>query len=304
MKISVLLWTILPTLILAGFNNVLGSEKERFARAIGGRPISRGRYPWLVLLRATIVTHKLFGIIPIRHKHIYCGGSVLNDRWIVTAAHCFKEEGSEARRIQRWKVRLATSNLRMDPLERVRHVLGQLFDRSDWVQWEITADRLVVHPEYDSEDSWKNDIALVHLKRPVPSGDDYSPIRRINLPDQGDNSFPTVGQNCVTQGWGCTSQGDGPSSTARLLRLPIYSNDQCRDQYHMINMDNRVCAGYRNGGVGVCAGDSGSPLVCDKDGESVLVGVVSFTSRNEPSRYPAVSTRVSQYVDWIHSVIN
>ncbi|XP_050397260.2 serine protease 1 [Patella vulgata] len=293
--------TVISLFWLTG--DTVTGNKVRYERAIGGRPISRGQWPWLVVLRATITTQTLFGIIPIRHKHIYCGGSVLNDRWVVTAAHCFKEPGSQARRPHKWEVRLATISLRMNPLERIRHVLGQIFHRSDWVQWEIDVERIVIHPQYDSADSWANDIALVKLERSVPSGVSYSAIRRIKLPVQGDNSFPSVGQTCVAKGWGCTHNGEGPSSVARELELPIYGDSQCRHQYQLNTMSKRICAGYRNGGVGVCAGDSGSPLVCERDGDYVLVGIVSFTSRDDPELYPAVSTRVSDYVQWINTTL-
>uniref|UniRef100_A0A0L8GY46 Peptidase S1 domain-containing protein n=1 Tax=Octopus bimaculoides TaxID=37653 RepID=A0A0L8GY46_OCTBM len=67
---------------------------------------------------------------------------------------------------------------------------------------------------------------------------------------------------------------------------------------------NKVCAGVTNGSVGLCKGDSGSPLVCKVDGREKVVGISSYVSSNRPSYYPAAFTKVSSYLEWIRKVIS
>ncbi|XP_005090183.1 transmembrane protease serine 6 [Aplysia californica] len=295
----VLLWTLLVVQCHGHKHNI---QADRVKRTIGGESFSRGTWPWLALLRATIVTNRLFGFFPVSHYHLYCGGVLISDRWILSAAHCFTENGEPARRPWNWEARLASVRLRPSIRERVLDVVGRVFDQNELRQWEISLDRIVVHPGYNASSLFSDDIALVRLSRPVPNPRRFSLIQNVTLPDANDNSFPMPGEVCVTKGWGCTARGGGPSTRAHQVEMPIYPASNCLNSYNLITMERRLCAGHRNMNIGVCRGDSGSPLVCRRGNDYVLAGIVSFTSRQRPESFPAVFTKVTDYIPWIEQV--
>ncbi|XP_053379053.1 tryptase-like [Mercenaria mercenaria] len=273
---------------------------SRQKRVIGGTEISKGHSPWLVSLHGKIVTERLFGIIPIRHRHVYCGGSLLNDRYVLTAAHCF----DSGRDVDEWEVRLATVDLKVALADRFMDFLGKTLGKKDWRIWEIDVSKIIIHPGYNKNDLWYQDIAIVKLEDPVPSGPRFEHIKRIQLPDGFDFSFPAKGSNCHMAGWGCTAAGGGISRYAMSVQLPILDDTECGYYYNLRTMFGRLCAGFKsssNSG-GICPGDSGGPLVCQNYlGEWTQVGIASFTSKARPEKFPAVFTRVSDYVTWIKS---
>ncbi|KFZ57578.1 Chymotrypsin-like protease CTRL-1, partial [Antrostomus carolinensis] len=149
--------------------------------------------------------------------------------------------------------------------------------------------------------TFNNDITLLKLSSPAQLGPRVSPIclAPANL------ALPTNLQ-CVTTGWGRTNPNCANGPSARHLRLqqftlPLISSSQCMQYWGNRITSAMLCAG----GVGAssCQGDSGGPLVYQNGNVWTLIGIVSWGTSNCNVRTPAMYTRVSQFRNWIDSVV-
>ncbi|KAG1933967.1 serine protease [Pimephales promelas] len=104
-------------------------------------------------------------------------------------------------------------------------------------------------------------------------------------------------------GWGTLQAGGEPSDTLQEIMLPIVNNSACYNAYGGGITSEMICAGFLNvAGKSSCQGDSGGPMVIRNSSRWVQSGIVSFgAQRCDDPRYPSVSTRVSQFQDWIKS---
>ena len=91
--------------------------------------------------------------------------------------------------------------------------------------------------------------------------------------------------------------------------IPILSNEECKTKhtsekdYNSIS-DDMICAGYNDGGVDACNGDSGGPLMCEReDGSVYLPGIISWGYECAEKDTPGVYTKNANYLDWIHQTI-
>lgn len=214
----------------------------------------------------------------------FCGGSILNANWIVTAAHCLADSATVSKAV----IFAGCVNI----------------GNPDKDCQKRTIAKYVIHKLYVGKgyDLAPYDIGLVKVNTQYY----YSPsIRAVELPVPKSN--PTG--DATAYGWGSTSKTN-TIVTPKVLQtvvLPIITIKQCEDAIGYpknlnIHRENNLCAGPLTGAKGICKGDSGGPLVQKVNNQDVLVGISSWTKfpcgqKNGPS----VFLKVSDVVDWINS---
>lgn len=241
-------------------------------RIIGGQPAQAGEFPWVVAL------------INKNSGQQFCGGALIAEQWILTAAHCFfnkqNQQDTFAKDIQ---IRLGTVN--------VVDGSGQTLD----------VRRLINHPSYNLGQSNDNDIALLELATVANVGLNTIGLIAVITPEE-EATLAAPGKQATIAGWGSTTtDGKTYSNTLNKIGIPLVSHQQCRQDGFT---DNMLCAGGV-AGEDSCSGDSGGPLFVPKDDRSfVQVGLSSFgPSPCAAANQYGVYTRVSRYRSWINEQI-
>ncbi|XP_066230235.1 kallikrein-7-like [Saccopteryx leptura] len=223
-----------------------GSDTEN--RIIDGVPCPRGSHPWQVAL--------------LKGSQLHCGGVLINQQWVLTAAHCKMSE---------YNVHLGSDQLSTGRAQRIR------------------ATKSFVHPSYSTE-THVNDIMLVKLGHPARLS---SAVNTINLPTHCD----PPGTSCTVSGWGTITSPDVTyPSKLMCTDIKLISFDDCKQVYKDLLAKSMLCAGIPNSKTNACNGDSGGPLVC----KGTLQGLVSWGTFpcGQPND-PGVYTQVCKYMDWI-----
>jgi len=245
-------------------------------RIVGGEEASPGEWPWIVVFAAA--DGSSVG---------NCSGTLVADRWVVTAAHCVDGSNTDSLSVVIGEHRINSGSIVSDN------------DDFDDIRKNLELESIILHEGFDWS-NYNHDIALLKLKEPV----DLSVYTPACLPDRG-ASF--TGETAWVYGWGRTETGGGNAETLRETTQTILSNEECLTRegdlhgftYFMDGSltDNMICG--EAAGQDSCQGDSGGPFTVEVSGQHHLVGVVSWGWGCALDGLPGVYSSVSYHREWI-----
>lgn len=242
-------------------------------KIVGGRNSIMGAYPWQVMFWTD--TRKSF-----------CGGSLLNDQWVLTASHCFHRGDI--------------------PIDEVEVKLGKYDIEQVEPQQVVTTIADVYHHPNFQAGTFDNDIALVQLASRVPFTDYIQPVCLGDSATLERDFFTTEGVRLGTvTGWGQLTEGlNALPRFMQEVRLPIVDHELCKGSTTYVVTDNMFCAGYKQDIVGdACQGDSGGPFVVQQNRSWYLIGIVSWGVGCGRRDHYGYYTKVTNYHNWIKEKI-
>lgn len=239
--------------------------KKPQLRIIGGDNAAISDFPWQVCF------------LP---GDYLCGGSILSEKWIITAAHCTFDNNDEDIDVAEMKVVVGTST----PF---KIGAGKTYKIKNFYRLE----------DYDINEELY-DLALLEIEGSI----DLTNVSSIELISSEDIEKGALDPGVLgwVSGWGVTSiRNSSISTTLQKVQLPVVSSEAASLVWGNID-ESFLMAGYRFGNKDACRGDSGGPFIVEVDGEYKLAGVVSWgaTDCNSYGAY----TRVSTYETWIRRI--
>jgi len=232
-------------------------KANKIQKIVGGQTTEENEYPWQVGISGE-------GSDP------FCGGSLISNKHVLTAAHCAQSSGD-------YYVLLGDHSL------------------SDSEEKRVKVCNIKNHPAYD-DDTFDYDFSVLTLCEEVEFNDKISPVC---LPKIEGQVTQYEGKDAIVSGWGTLSNdGIRPDKLQDVTVKTMSNYDCCRESYYFCSQitDSMICAS--NPGSDSCQGDSGGPMVtADSNGIYTLIGVVSWGfGCVEP---PGVYARVTNQLSWI-----
>ncbi|XP_053320312.1 acrosin-like [Spea bombifrons] len=238
-------------------------------RVVEGKNAEPGSWPWMVSIQE-----------PYKDTYVHlCGGVILDDLWVLTAAHCFIYRDKE---YSSWRLVFGATKLSNVGIKAQIRTIQQKIQHKDYI------------PE-----SEQNDIVLLRLNKAIIF-DDYT--QPACLPAKQEVLGKMTG--CYIAGWGVIKEtSTEPSNILQEAPVNLIPVEHCNspNMYNGAVGDYNLCAGYEQGGIDSCQGDGGGPLMCKQNKAKfyTVVGIASWGSGCGQKQRPGVYTSTQYYLEWI-----
>ncbi|GLD63533.1 suppressor of tumorigenicity 14 protein homolog [Lates japonicus] len=241
-----------------------GTRPYKLNRIVGGQNAELGEWPWQVSLHFMTYGH-------------VCGASIISDRWLLSASHCFVTSDPKNHVASNWQTYSGMQ-------DQYKH---------EGVQ-RRPLNRIISHPDYNQM-TFDYDIALLELSEPLEFTNTIQPIC---LPSSS-HVFP-AGMACWVTGWGALREGGQKAQLLQKASVKIINDTVCNVVTEGQVTSRMLCSGFLAGGVDACQGDSGGPLACfEESGKWFQAGIVSWGEGCARRNKPGVYSRVTKLREWI-----
>ncbi|XP_049313863.1 trypsin alpha-3-like [Bactrocera dorsalis] len=241
---------VLQLILSLAFGHAYG--QQMFERIVDGRAVTQKIYPYFVRLHY--------------RRDFICGGSLVRNNAVLTAAHCVKDHNVKALRVHANTINLGDTGV-------VRTI------KSKWV------------PKEYNKHTLNNDVAVLILSSAIWS----APVIPLH------KSAVAVGTSCLVIGHGRTKENGVVSKQLQEIRVPVMSRKVCQHKYlgKFVITQSMMCAAERGNKHAPCKGDSGGPMICN----GKQAGIVSWGKSCGRLKYPDVYTDISQVNGFIKYVL-
>jgi len=244
------------------------SADKQAGRIVSGWNADEGEWPWIAAL--------------MNNGRQFCGGSLIDDKHILTAAHCVAHMSRYD--VANLKVRLGDYKIKTAGETKI---------------FESKAARVVRHKEFTQQTLHK-DVAIITMEEPVPAS--FTKVRPVCLPTGNDQY---TAKTATVIGWGSLRENGPQPDVLQEMTVAVWDNQECKETYGNAApggiMPHMLCAGFK--GKDSCSGDSGGPMQIGTGNKWTQIGIVSWGIGCGKSHYPGVYTRVTEVKDWINRIL-
>nr|KAF6368346.1 coagulation factor X [Myotis myotis] len=248
---------------LLGLNNTQPSSAEdenSLVRIVGGRDCKDGECPW----QAHLIKENNEG---------FCGGTILNEFYILTAAHCLNQE-------KRFKVRVGDRNT----------------EKEDGNEMVHEVEVIIKHNKFDNK-TFNCDIAVLKLKTPIKFRMNVAPAC-LPEKDWAESTLMTQ-KSGIVSGFGRIHEMGRTSVTLKMLEVPYVDRNTCKLSTPFSITPNMFCAGYDSKLEDACQGDSGGPHVTRFKDTYFITGIISWGEGCARKGKFGIYTKVTNFLKWI-----